>query len=256
MVAALGALTTVTLGALATAGAQTGHGSLYVTTLPPGTSVWMDGDYLGETPLFVDDLDGGRHSITLTRSGWQPQSTAVDVIVGRVTTVSAVLATSDASPRPASHPKGTLSVRGANGAKVFVDGVPLPTPYESQPLDSGEHILLVLRGKQHQTSSIRIYPQTTTTVSLQPRSESQALTQSDEMLASLQDYVPPSDFSVSADQITIHYKGVEVECAVGSHSYVLNGKPGNLSVAPAMVGGKPYLPVSLLERITGGDKGK
>jgi hypothetical protein len=30
---------------------------------------------------------------------------------------------------------------------------------------------------------------------------------------------------------------------------VLNGKPGVLSVAPAMVGGKPYLPMSLLQRL-------
>src|SRR5579864_5601327 len=68
-----------------------GHGSMYLSTLPPGATVWMDGNYMGETPLFVDGLDSGRHHITLTRSGWQPQSTAADVTVGQVTTVSAVL---------------------------------------------------------------------------------------------------------------------------------------------------------------------
>ena len=71
------------------------------------------------------------------------------------------------------------------------------------------------------------------------------------MLAALQDYVPTSDFTVSGDEIAIHHNGIELECAVGSRSYVLNGKPGTLSVAPAMVGDKPYLPLSLLNRITG-----
>jgi hypothetical protein len=69
------------------------------------------------------------------------------------------------------------------------------------------------------------------------------------MLAALVDYVPASDFRVSGDEITIHYKGIELECAVGSRTYVFNGRPGTLNVAPAMVGGKPYLPLSLLNRI-------
>jgi PEGA domain-containing protein/copper amine oxidase-like protein len=245
------------LVSLVPAAASGGHGSVYVTTLPPGANVWMDGNYMGDTPLYVDGLDGGRHFLTLTRSGWQPQSTAVDVTVGRVTAVSAVLAANAPQPKAGqANPKGTLSVRGAAGAKVFVDGVALATPYESQPVTAGEHILLVQRGNTRTTSSIRIYPETTTTVSLAPRAgggdESSG---AEDMLAALQDYVPASDFSVSGDDIAIHHNGIELECAVGSRTYILNGKAGTLSVAPAMVGGKPYLPVSLLSRIAGGNKG-
>ncbi|HEV2879138.1 MAG TPA: PEGA domain-containing protein [Candidatus Eremiobacteraceae bacterium] len=227
-----------------------GHGSIYVTTLPPGATVWMDGNYVGETPLFVDGLDGGRHFITLTRSGWQPQSTAVDVILGRVTTVSAVLTTNTPAPRsPPSSAKGALSVRGATGAQVFVDGVPLQEPYESQSIKSGDHILLVVRGTQRSTSRIRVYPGTTTTVSLAPRGTTETDGAGEDMLAALSDYVPANDFTMSGDEITVHFKGVELECTVGSRTYVLNGKPGTLSVAPARVGDKPYLPVSLLTRI-------
>ena len=237
------------------AAAENGHGSVYVTTLPPGANVWMDGNYVGDTPLYIDGLDGGRHFITLTHSGWQPQSTAVDVTVDRVTTVSAVLAANAQQPKAAQpKAKGTLSVRGAAGAKVFVDGVPLATPYESQPATAGDHILLVQRGNVRTTSRVRIYPETTTTVSFAPRASAQE-GGSEDMLAALQDYVPVNDFTVSGDEIAIHHNGIELECAVGSRTYVLNGRSGTLSVAPAMVGGRPYLPLSLLNRIAGQTKG-
>lgn len=227
-----------------------GHGSVFVTTLPAGATVWLDGTYMGETPLFVDGLDGGRHSLTLTRSGWQPQSTGIDVTVGRVTTVSAVLTANQPISRPtSSNAKGLLSVRGANGAKVFVDGEALQEPFESQTVKSGDHILLVVRGNDRSSRSIRVYPGMTTTVSLTPRGPITSGGEGEDMLAALADYVPVNDFSVSGDEITVHYKGIELECTVGSRTYFLNGKPGTLSVAPAMVGDKPYLPMSLLTRI-------
>ena len=227
-----------------------GHGSVFVTTLPAGATVWLDGTYMGETPLFVDGLDGGRHTMTLTRAGWQPQSTGIDVTVGRVTTVSAVLSAN----QPMSHTmtnasKGMLSIRGANGAKVFVDGEAMQEPYESLSVKSGDHILLVVRGHERDTRSIRVYPGTTTTISLAPRSAMTTGGEGEDMLAALADYVPVNDFTISGDEITVHYKGIELECTVGSRTYFLNGKPGTLSVAPAMVADKPYLPMSLLTRI-------
>ncbi|MBV8461417.1 MAG: PEGA domain-containing protein [Candidatus Eremiobacteraeota bacterium] len=234
--------------------ASSAHGSVYVSTLPPGASVWMDGNYLGNTPLFVDGLDAGRHFLTLTRSGWQPQSTAVDVVSGHVASVNAVLTANAPQPQEQSHAKGALTVRGAEGAKIFIDGVALTPPYDAQPENAGDHILLVQRGATRTTTSIRIYPDTTTTISLAPRSSSTTQMGSADMLAALVDYVPASDFTVSGDEIAIHHNGMELECTVGSRTYVLNGKPGFLSVAPAMVGGKPYLPMSLLQRISSQNK--
>lgn len=214
----------------------------------------MDGSYMGETPLFIDGLDTGRHFLTLTRSGWQPQSTAVDVVSGRVASVNAVLAANAPQPQGQSRPKGALTVRGAAGAKIFVDGVELEPPFDAQAEFAGDHILLVQRGQSRTTTSIRIYPETTTTISLAPRSASNGQSGEADMLVALTDYVPPSDFTVSGDEIAIHHNGIELECTVGSRAYVLNGRPGILSVAPAMVAGKPYLPLSLLQRLGGQNK--
>ncbi len=232
--------------------AASGHGSVYVTTLPPGATVWLDGQYIGETPLFVDGLESGHHVILLTRSGWQPQSTAAEITVGRVTTVSAVLNQNAGLRSPASPAKGTLRIRDSNGAKVSIDGTVLTTSDDALPLPAGDHILVVIRGNQRTASSFRIYPETTTTISLTPQSPNTGQSSAnEEMLAALQDYVPLSDFVVNGDDITIHFKGVELECAVGSLTYTMNGRPGTLNVAPAMVGDKPFLPVSLLNRLAG-----
>ncbi len=234
------------------AGASAGHGSIYVTTLPPGATVWLDGTYMGETPLFIDQLDSGRHFITLTRSGWQPQSAPADVTIGRVTTVSAVLVATNPVSRPnQNRAKGTLSIRDANGAKVYLDGEALGTPYENQAVAAGDHILLVQRGSNRQTTSVRIYPDVTTTVSLTPSRQSSVPGGSDDVLAPLTDYVPANDFTVSGDEITIHHDDIELECTIGSRNYTFNGKAGTLDVAPAMVANKPYLPLSLLNRIAG-----
>lgn len=248
MVAFVLALCTRTLSA-----AANGHGSVYVTTLPPGATVWMDGRYIGETPLFIDDVAPGHHVVLLTRSGWQPVSTGTDVNVGAVGYVSAVLAQNAPAHTGGTVAKGMLQIRDAQGAKVWVDGDAIASFDQPQALTAGQHILAVARGTQRVASSFHIYPDTTTSISLAIPAQSQATTPgNDDVLGALQDYVPPNDFVVNGDDITIHYHGLEVECAVGSLTYTLNGKPQSLSVAPAMVGEKPYLPMSLLQRLSKG----
>jgi PEGA domain len=233
--------------------AANGHGSIYVTTLPPGATVWMDGRYVGETPLFIDDVVPGHHVVLLTRSGWQPVSTGTDVNVGAVGYVTAVLAQNAPAHATGTLAKGTLQIRDAQGAQVWVDGAAVTSFDQPQTLAAGQHILAVARGRQRTASSFHIYPDTRTSISLAAAAQSQATALgNDDELGALQDYVPPNDFVVNGDDITIHYHGLEVECAVGSLSYTLNGKPGSLSVAPAMVGDKAYLPLSLLQRLAKG----
>jgi PEGA domain len=230
-----------------------GHGSVYIATLPPAATVWMDGRYVGETPLFIDGLSGGRHVVLLTRAGWQPVTTAVDITVGHVTSMSAVLNQNPGSRAPAVAAKGLLRIRDAQGAKVFVDGVALASLDDPVSLSVGEHILAVTRGAAKSASSFQVYPDTTTAISLAPQQTANAgpASGTEDELAALEDYVPTSDFVVNGDDITVHFRGYELECEVGSLNYTLNGKPGLLSVAPEMVGNRPFLPVSLLDRLAG-----
>jgi hypothetical protein len=246
------ALALIVLAATAHALAA-GHGSLYVSTLPPGATVWIDGAYMGETPLFVDDISGGRHVILLTRAGWQPVSTAADVTIGRVVSVSAVLEQNPATQPVSAAARGLLRLRDTAGTKVSVDGSAVSAPDNALSLPAGRHILEVIRGKQRSAASFTVYPNTTTTISLAARqiAAQAGSSNSSDTLAALSDYVPAADFTVNGDDIIVHVRGIELECSVGSLTYTLNGKVGTLTVAPEMVGNKPFLPVSLLNRIAG-----
>jgi|GEM_PF-455513 len=232
------------------------HGGIFVTSLPLGAAVWMDGAYLGETPLFADSVDSGRHGITLIHSGFIPQSTYTDVSAGHVTTVSLVLTQNTGPRQPAARAKGWLVVRTSPGAKVLLDGAPLAEQNEAQSVDAGDHILNVSKpGAARVVQIVHIYPQITTVVPLTPASGSTTNPGGDDdVLAMLDQYVPESNYTMSGDVITIHFHGIEVECTIGSKTYTFNGKPGMLSLAPAMVGKKAYLPLSFLKRITGVSK--
>src|SRR5579863_935636 len=76
------------------------HGSAYVTSLPASASAWLDGTYIGSTPVYIDDLLPGRHSVTLSSAGWQPQTVTFDVAVGRIAPVSIVMARSSGQQGP------------------------------------------------------------------------------------------------------------------------------------------------------------
>lgn len=231
------------------------HGGIFVTSLPAGAAVWMDGTYVGETPLLVDGTDSGRHAITLIHSGWLPQSTYADVAAGHIVAVSLVLAANGSHPLP-SHAKGSLLLRAAAGSKAMLDGALLPETNEALSVDAGDHILSLSKpGGPRQTQIVHIYPQiTTVVVQTSPATTTLAPSNGDDVLAMLDEYVPASNYTMSPDGITIHFHGIEVECAIGSKTYTLNGKTGTLDLAPAMVGKKAYLPLSLLKRITGAPK--
>ena len=60
-------------------------GSLYVTTLPTGADVWIDGTYVGRSPLVLGALVPGRHTLGLTKTGWDPLQLDVSVVAAQTT---------------------------------------------------------------------------------------------------------------------------------------------------------------------------
>src|ERR1700680_320264 len=143
------------------------HGGAFVTSLPLGAEVWVDGAYVGRTPDFVDLLSAGKHTIVVTRTGWAAQSATVQIDIGQVVPVSLVLLRTSALSQ--SHRgDGVLNVRGSAGAAVYVDGtkigvIPAPAP----KVQAGYHIITVV-GKpgERATRDVNVYPDTTTTVSI------------------------------------------------------------------------------------------
>lgn len=237
------------------------HGSAYVTTLPAGASAWLDGAYVGQTPIYVDDLLPGSHAVTLSRGGWQPENASFDVLVGRATAVSVVMerVVSPIGPVAAEQKgEGSISVRsGPAGTKVSVDGVAAGAlPLDAIPAQAGYHIVTLLTPGPQGEKSVRVvdvYPDTTTVVALSTGSAPLVVAQpGDDVLEPLDSVVPSTDVVVSGTDVIVHFQNVELECAIGSRSYTLNGKAGTLDVAPALVGDRVFVPRSLLQRIEAG----
>ena len=228
------------------------HGSAYVTSLPQNASAWLDGTYIGSTPVYVDDLLPGKHSVTLSSAGWQPQTVMFDVAVGRIAPVSIVMARSIGAQGPKGQ--GTLAFAGIPpGSRVYVDGALLAPPVEARSETAGYHIVTLqptVPDAIRSTRVVDVFPNTTTTVSFAGTSTDEQPT-ADDILEPIDSVVPLSDVVIAGNDVIIHYRNVEVECAIGERGYTINGKQQTMSISPALVAGKVYLPQSLLARLAG-----
>ena len=230
------------------------HGGAFISSLPGSASAWVDGTFVGATPLYVDDLLPGHHAVTLSSAGWQPQSADFDVSVGRITAVSVVMVRSSSSP--ALKGQGVLTVVGAPaGSRVYVDGAPLGTsPVDPHPETAGYHIVTVQppgKNAVRLTRIVDVFPSSTTSVAFSEQTASAMPPPQDDILEPVDSVVPLSGVVIAGSDVTIHYRGFEIECAIGSRAYTFNGKAGTLSISPALVGGKVYVPASLLARLSG-----
>jgi len=235
--------------------APVSSGSAYVSTLPTGCEVWVDGVYAGRSPVLVDLLTPGRHSVTISRAGWMPQLASFDVANGQTVTISVALsASSKFRPLGAPSERGSLAIRGQPiGAAAFVDGVSAGAiPTQPMKVAAGKHVVTI-KPKVGPSSArlVTVYPDTTTVAvfSNVQMNAVAALTSADDVLAPLDTYVPSTSFTTSGNDVSIHFRGVEVQCTIGSRTYSLNGRAGTLTVPPALVQGRIYLPLSLLDRI-------
>ena len=74
------ALALILAGALLLRGFKASSaGSLNLSTEPSGVAVLVDGQPRGETPLRLDSLEAGQHTLTLTKEGYAPASQAFTV---------------------------------------------------------------------------------------------------------------------------------------------------------------------------------
>jgi CDGSH-type Zn-finger protein len=137
------------------------YGRIFAISNPPGAKVYLDNSYQGVTPLNLDSITSGQHSIKLVLSGYQEWNSYVSVFPWQATTVSADLIAQQQS-------YGTISVySNPPGAKVYLDnsskGV---TPLNLKNITLGQHsIKLVLSGYQEWNSYVSVFPSQTTTVS-------------------------------------------------------------------------------------------
>ncbi len=105
---------------------------LSLTSNPDRASVWMDGQFLGTTPLKKADVAPGKHVLRVARSGHKPAVREVTLAAGANPAVEF---------RLAEQAGGTLSVvSDPPGAEVSFDGEPVGvTPLTLHSLSAGGH---------------------------------------------------------------------------------------------------------------------
>jgi len=98
---------------------QARTGSLYITSDPAGSSVFLDGLYQGITPLRLGSLTSGTHTLQLDHTGYYDWRSPVTVPAGGTTTITGTM-----NPLPASNTGWIYVSSSPGGAAVTIDGNP------------------------------------------------------------------------------------------------------------------------------------
>jgi hypothetical protein len=109
---------------------NTQTGTLSISSIPKGASVYVDGIFKGMTNLIVGELSVGTHTVSLKEAGYQTWTSNIAVNYGQTTYMTATLT-------PVSNPTtGDLQVRSTpSGAAVYLNSNYQGTTSGSGPLD-------------------------------------------------------------------------------------------------------------------------
>ncbi|MEN6611802.1 MAG: PEGA domain-containing protein [Methanoregulaceae archaeon] len=134
-------------------------GSIEVTSNPAGASVFLDGNYMGQTPsgdyLDLTSLATGSHTLTLQLAGYNDYTQAIQVTGGGVSTVTAEMSSSGQTLATT----GQISVSSEPaGAEMYLDntfrGI---TPLTLSGIAPGSHtVLLTMSGYTDSSITVNI----------------------------------------------------------------------------------------------------
>lgn len=221
-------------------------GALYVTTLPSGADVWLDGAYVGHSPLVLDALVAGRHTVSLTKAGWTSQDLDVAIVAGSTALSSVQLQRARGRLRGGS---GWIALKGQAVKEVAVDGTVLkPDKTGLVATSSGSHEVVVRTSSGKMTRTVTVYPDMRTDVILRDDETTRSA-----VVAPASDYLPDGALRNDGARIVIRHGGHEVIARIGSSAYRLDGRATEFDAAPTIIGGKLYLPLELLMQLTAND---
>ena len=222
-------------------------GAIYVTSLPTGGDVWIDGGYVGHAPLFLDGLGAGRHRVTVVKSGWITQE--ADVVVGSTPALE-----SFALARTGGGGSGQARFHGVPFAAIQIDGgTVMPDRNGTVTLPSGRHEISAKTGQTRITRLFTVYPDMITDVDLHD-GEAQAPVTRSSVVAPADDYLPRIAYRVDSGRIFVQYGGHNVFGRIGMQTFRVDNHSIEYDAAPFLVEDELYLPLALLVRLTAKDK--
>ncbi len=234
------------LGALVLLGAAP-TGAVFVTSLPAGADVWLDGTYVGRSPVVVDALAVGAHHLTLTRTGWNPEDLAIAIAAAQTQTTSVIMVRDGKTAELA----GTIAIHATDhlGA-VALDGAPVNLGKDGTiGVSAGTHDVTITSPQGKQTRTVTVYPQTRTDVVLGADTVMRSI-----VIAPADDYLPASALKFDGTRLAIHYAGHDVVAHVGSTTYTIDKRTAPYDSPPTVIKNRIYLPLELLTMLTQNDK--
>jgi hypothetical protein len=230
------------------ASANGATGGVHVSTLPADADVWLDGTYVGRSPVLVEGLEGGRHTLAVIKSGWVSQELSIDIAADAIAMASVRLA---AAAHP-SHGTGAYLIhKTPPGAQVSVDGQPAPADGREAAIAAGTHRLTISTAKSANSIPLVIYPDTTTVVAFLGAATSEAPRTSAAVIAPCSDYLPDGSYTVAGGRFVVHWAGHEVDGTIGVAPLRFDGVTVSYDAAPTLIAGRLYLPLALLEKLAG-----
>jgi hypothetical protein len=228
---------TLLTGALA-ADANENRGAIYLTTLPSGADIWVDGAYIGRSPILVDALGFGNHTVTAAKTGSVSRELRV--------TVNAAFAFVDLQLERDSNvsaANGTLALHAAIPIRsLSVDGAQTHLPPSGKlDLAPGAHDLEIDTPNGRFVRQIVIYPETITNIVVRQGNEN---TDRAIVIAPAENYLPPADVTFDGKHITIHHNGHVATGLIGDATMRLDGASTTFDTPPVVIG-----PHDLLVRI-------
>ena len=220
-------------------------GTIYLTTLPSGADTWVDGAYIGRSPVLIDALTLGKHTITAAKTGWVSREMHVSVSEQVPFQFVDFQLERDPNAPPAN---GTLALHaGVPIRTVTVDGAPAkPAPGNKVEIAPGEHDITVETEHGEFHRHVFIYPDTTTNVVLRSGTENadHAI-----VVAPTTNYLPSSEVTVDGKRIEIRHNGHIATGMLGDATMRIDGNVTTFNTPPAVIGGKLFLPLDLYVRI-------
>ncbi len=113
------------------------YGSISIYSTPSSSNIYLDNSFKGTTPLTIQKVPVGSHTIKLSKSGYNDISRTVTVTSDRTTTVSESLSLQSGSIKVSSNP---------SGANIYLDGTfkgTTPTTLSNVP--TGSHVIKITK---------------------------------------------------------------------------------------------------------------
>jgi len=109
-------------------------GSISVSSSPVGASVYLDGNYEGEVPQFLNDIEQGKHSITLKLEGYEDWYEDISVGADKTVSVSPTLTPTESSKDTSDVSTDKSTDTSANSAFISdSENVKTPTSVDISP---------------------------------------------------------------------------------------------------------------------------